>query len=316
VREVDPGDFGVVRDLVRHYGEPYSDASMLPTYLLSRFAREHVKTALSGDGADELFGGYNRYLVMAAFRGLDLVPLSWRRALSRLLQALLPARREERTVGSQVRRLAELLGSSGEADRYLDLISRFPESLKQRVYGERLAGVDLTESQALMRQAFADLLSWDPRSRVAQVDVGTYLPGDILTKVDIASMAASLEVRSPFLDHRLAEFAWSLPWSLKQRLPLSRKRVIRHAVADWLPREVVTCGKLGFGVPLARWFRGRWQEHLRDVLLGHTARERGILDARAVECLIREHVDGVTDHSYSLWALLVLELWFQEAGVS
>ncbi len=311
VRVVNPRDFGVVRRLVRHFGGPFSDASMLPTFLLAGFTREHVTVALSGDGADELFGGYYRYVVMQWTRLYDLLPAALRRpAVTALLRAV-PRRTEERTFAGRLRRVLELGAARTFPRRYLDLVSRFPETLKQGVYGPVLSEVDLEPSCAVMDAAFAAAGSRHPAERVSEVDVHTYLPGDILQKVDITSMATSLEVRSPFLDHRVAEFAAALPWQFKQGRG-QRKRILRAACADLLPPSVARRPKMGFGVPLARWFRGEWERPLREVLLDPGTRKRGFFRPEAVETLIREHCELRADHSYALWALLVLELWFQE----
>ena len=311
VRVVDPSDFAVVRTLVRHYGEPYSDASMLPTYLLSGFARERVTVALSGDGADELFGGYYRYLAMGYARLFDFLPLGLRRPLASSLLRCLPPRREERTVASRMRRIIELAMSSAAPSRYLDLINRAPEAVKRSLYGPAMRDGELEPSCAVMHKLFGACTSRHPTQAVSEVDVHSYLPGDILTKVDIASMAHSLEVRSPFMDHRVVEFAASLPWSHNQARG-ARKRVLQEACADLIPAELARRPKLGFGVPIARWFRGSWRQVLQDVLTDPSVREHGFLEPKAVGRLIEEHCSGAGDHSYALWALLLLQLWLQD----
>jgi len=311
VRVVEPRDLAVLQRLVRHYGEPYSDASMLPTARLAEFTREHVTVALSGDGADELFGGYYRYVVMAVTRFLDFLPAEARHTVLRPLLAFLPPKTEERTLSGRLRRLLELGLSPDFRRRYLDLISRFPETLKYRVYGPALADCDLQDSYEVLRAAFDAATSPHPVERVSEVDVLTYLPGDILAKVDIASMAYSLEVRSPFLDHRVAEFAASLPWHWKQHRT-QRKRILRRAFSDLLPHQIRRRPKIGFGVPVARWFRQGWRRPLEEVLLDPATRRRGWVDSSAVATLIREHCELRADHSYALWALFLLELWFRE----
>ncbi len=310
-RVVDPRDFGVIRRLVRRYGEPFSDASMLPTSLLAEFTRSKVTVALSGDGADELFGGYYRYTVMNAARVFDFLPLALRTPLIRALLRALPPRIEERTWTGRLRRVLELGRSAHPARRYHDLISRFSETLKHRVYGPALADADLAPSWTVLERALAAATAPHPVERIAEVDVHTYLPGDILTKVDIASMAHSLEVRSPFLDPRVVEFAAGLPWEYKQGRG-RRKRILRAAFADLAPGEILRRSKMGFGVPLARWFRGEWAGLLREVLLDPAVRRAGWFRPDAVEGLITEHVERRTDHSYALWALLLFELWRRE----
>jgi len=310
---VNPQDFSVVEKLVRHYGEPYCDASMLPTYLLSCFTREHVTVALSGDGADELFGGYYRYLVMQHARVFDLCPLPVRQALARAMLRVLPPKTEERTLFGRLNRIVALAASTRE-NRYLDVISRFPEGLKQSVYGPRMQDADLVTSDELLRAEFARATAGHPTEAVSEVDVHTYLPGDILTKVDIASMATSLEVRSPFMDHRVVEFAASLPWRYKQCCGV-RKRILTTAFGDLVPPELKRRPKMGFGVPIARWFRNEWRSTLEDVLLGSTARDRGFLDADTIRLMIRDHCELRADYSYGLWALLLFELWCRQFGI-
>ena len=306
-----PSDFAVVRKLVRHYGEPYSDASMLPTYLLSGFARERVTVSLSGDGADELFGGYYRYLAMGYARLLDLLPLAIRGPLASSLLRHLPPRREERTLTSRLRRIVQLAMSGSAPSRYLDLINRAPEAVKHSLYGPVMRDAELAPSYAAMRGLFSACTSLHPTEAVSEADVHSYLPGDILTKVDIASMAHSLEVRSPFMDHRVVEFAATLPWSHKQRRG-ARKRVLREACADLIPAELARRPKMGFGVPIARWFRGEWRQVLQDVLTDPCVGKHGFLDPEAVGTLISEHGSGTADHSYGLWALLLFQLWLQD----
>ena len=310
-RVVDPRDFETVRRLVRHYGEPYSDASMLPTALLAAFTREQVTVALSGDGADEIFGGYYRYLVMGWTRLFDLLPLPMRRRAARMLLHFAPSRREERTMVSRVRRILQLAESGSHAERYHDLITRFPELLKQSVYGPALKERNLTPSRRILEHAFRAATARDPVEQVAEVDLHTYLPGDILTKVDIASMTHSLEVRSPFLDHRVVEFSASLPWGFKQQ-GFQRKRVLLGACDDLLPPSVRNRPKMGFGVPLARWFRSDWEPLLREILLDPVSEGNGFFSREGVEALLREHCQLKADRSYGLWALLIFQLWYAE----
>lgn len=310
VKHVNPQHFDIVTRLVRHYGEPFCDASMLPTYLLSAFTRRTMTVSLSGDGADEIFGGYYRYLVYNLARGWDLLPRGLRRKTAEGLLKRLPPMVEERTTWGKLVRLIRLAGST-EADRYLDIINRFPDASKQGIYGPRMRTADLEPSAHYFRRLFAACSSRTYAEGAAEVDVHSYLPGDILTKVDIASMASSLEVRSPFLDYRVAEFMASLPWSLKQSFG-RRKCVLRAACRDLLPPTVKTAPKRGFGVPLAQWFRGEWRPVLEDYLLGGGPAKRGFFCQSGLEELVRRHVSGQADHSYSLWALLVFEIWCRE----
>lgn len=306
-RVVNPMDFDAVRTLVRHVGEPYADASILPTFLLSRFTREHVTVALSGDGADELFGGYERYQALRLARLFDHLPAFLRRPRP----AFTRGAAGERSFQTRLRRLLKLMHVPQE-DRYLELLRHVEPDLQQELLGPRVRDAAAThDPDAYLDACFASASAPDPLARPAEVDVHSYLLNDILTKVDAASMAASLEVRSPFLDHRVVEFAATLPWAFKQTL-FSRKRILLKACGDLIPPAIRRRRKKGFGVPLAHWFRAGWLPHLRDVLLDPATTARGFFAADVGERLIREHAAGEADHSYALWAMLMFDLWAAE----
>ncbi len=312
-REVEAQDFAVVRQLVRHCGEPFADASILPTYLLCRSTREHVTVALSGDGADEVFGGYERYRALRLARSLDAFPLPVRRGLVSALVAMLPRGGHERTAGARLRRLLQLLAEAPD-QRYFQLVNKLAAPLRQRLLGPRFRDASLAAPEAFLATWFRQVTTPEADGAAAEVDLHTYLLNDILTKVDIASMAASLEVRCPFLDHRVVEAAARLPWRFKQQ-GRARKRILDAACRDLLPAPIRRRSKKGFGVPLAAWFRGAWQPMLRDVLLDPACRARGFFAPETVEGLIQAHAAGAADHSYVLWSLLVFELWCQEFAV-
>lgn len=302
---VKPDDFSLVKKLVNHYGEPYCDASMLPTHLLSRFTREHVKVALSGDGADELFAGYNRYLVMKFAKYADYLPYSARQRVFGGISKLLPPKTEERTFAGQAQRILKICSSHSEK-RYLDLISRFDEEMKLSVYGDIFADFKPHSTQDIMRAVHSLTTSKSSVEKIMETDLHSYLSGDILTKVDIASMAASLEVRCPFMDYRVVEFAASLPLKFKQR-KASRKHILKDAFRDIIPEKLITRKKMGFGAPVAKWFRSKWDKPLRDNLLEGNAVENGFFRRDSLEKLIQEHQAMKADHSYALWALLIFE---------
>lgn len=290
----------VIPKLVEHYGEPYADSSALPTYSLARLTREHVTVALNGDGGDELFAGYDRYRLLATYAVLGRLPggRGLFRALARRLGPRSPAR---------VRRFLEAVSARPE-ESYARTISYFSPEGKRALYTpETRARLDALDSYALLYERYAASDAPDLLGRTLNVDTLTYLPDDLLAKVDIATMTASLEARSPLLDHHLVEFVARLPSHLKLRH--GGKYLLRRALADLLPPEVLQRRKMGFGVPIARWFRGELRPLLRDTVLSKAARARGFLDPAAVERLIVEHESGV-DHGLRLWALLMLELWF------
>lgn len=310
VKEVKPDDFAVVQKLVRHYGEPYADSSMLPTYLLSQFTRERVTVALSGDGADELFAGYYRYLAFRYGAMTDWLPLPARRGARALARRVLPPKTEERSIWGKIHRTLDMVAVPPDA-RYFDIINRFDESMKRSILGEAARGAETRPTLDFMRSIYRASTASNAVETLMDTDIATYLPGDVLTKVDIASMACSLEARSPFMDHEVVELAASLPLSYKQGAGL-RKRILIDAFADLIPEPLRHRGKLGFGVPVAAWLRGAWKEPARDLLLNGHAVQAGLLRNAALDDLLNAHINGQADYSYPLWALLILELWLRE----
>lgn len=293
---VDPCDFDLLRELSVRFGEPYADASMLPTAMLCRFARsEGMVTALSGDGADELFYGYDRYRAARFFRLASWLPP----ALLRLLARSLPAG-NERTFSGRLKRFL-LAAAMPSNERYCDIITHHA--------AERLSAL-LAVPPA--ERPFAKLFpvsAADPADAAARFDRMTYLPGDILVKSDTCSMAASLELRSPFLDSEVADFADSLPRHFKLTSSL-RKRIVGHAFADLLPCDLAIRPKRGFGVPLADWLRGPWRESLRDLVLDKGLLPDEIFRRSALETMISAHKNGHADHGYMLFSLMMLALFF------
>ncbi len=308
---VEPQDFGLLRTLVRHAGEPFADASILPTHLIAKFARRHVTVALSGDGADELFGGYERYQAMRWARRAGLMLPFVSAPLASVLRPLVPGGGGERARGPRLRRFLDLLRTP-QGRRYFRALNRFPENLQAAVAGPKLRDAGIRPAADLVAEAFARATSPDPDAQPAEVDLTHYLPDDILVKVDIASMAASLEARCPFLDHRVVELAATLPWRYKQQWG-RRKRVLLAACRDLIPPETAGARKRGFAVPLAAWFRTGWLPRLKETLLDPSVREQGFLDQTAVARMIADHAAGRADHSHPLFTLLVFQLWLDEA---
>ncbi|MDD5599841.1 MAG: asparagine synthase (glutamine-hydrolyzing) [Victivallaceae bacterium] len=309
VKVINPQDFEVVKKLVRHYGEPYSDASMLPTYYLSEFTRQNVTVALSGDGADELFCGYERYLLMHYSKCTDLLPMPLRRFFFGLPASLI-GNKGDRTFAGRLHRTLHALLVSKDV-RYINIISRFSEMLKKSLYGERFADFRFYPSDEVISSIYNSASAEQDVEKIMETDLASYLPGDILTKVDIASMACSLEVRNPFLDHEVVEFAASLPFKFKVRR-VSPKYVLKEAFADMLPPEVMKRSKRGFGVPLDNWFRGAWHDQLYEHLLEGKLVNDGFFRRDVIEQLLSEHSGRKTDNSYPLWSMLILELFLEQ----
>jgi asparagine synthase (glutamine-hydrolysing) len=295
----------VLPTLAWHFDEPFADSSAIPSFYVARMSRERVTVVLNGDGGDECFGGYRRYLAMARTQRI-IVPASVRPFLASA-GALLVTRTKAGSPFRKAGRVMELLGHPASR-RYARLMSYFSPRQKFDLYSdemrERLAGVD---SYTLMDEAFAASRADSDVGRFIDVDVNTYLPGDLLVKVDIATMANSLEARSPFLDHHLMEWAAGLPTDLKIRAGVT-KYILKRAVAEWLPPELVHRPKMGFGVPLAAWLRSELRDLSWDVLTDLTARSRGLFRPEEVVRLLKEHAGG-HDHSSRIWALVQFELW-------
>lgn len=304
---VRPDMLAVMPLLVRHYGEPFADSSAIPTYYLAKLTRGSVTVALAGDGGDELFAGYQRYQAVRLAAVLDRIPASARQVVLGAVASLLPRSGSERSPQVRLRRF--LCGASGpSADRYLGWLGIFDEALLRVGATESFAAPVERAAQELGERVAA--VSGDAVSGAQRLDLALYLPDDLLVKVDIASMASSLEVRSPFLDRELVEYALQLPTDMKIRDGRG-KWILRQAFADAIPPANVERRKQGFGLPIGQWLRTNLRPLLGDVVLSPRALERGYLRPPFVRALVDEHLAGV-DHSHRLWSLLMLELWHRE----
>jgi asparagine synthase (glutamine-hydrolysing) len=294
----------VLPSLAWHYDEPFADSSAIPTFYVSQLSSQHVTVVLTGDGGDESFGGYMRYLAISRAGRLP-VPGVIRPSLRSMSMRLFAA-----GDGQRVQRAARMLDvlSQPSSRRYARLVSCFMPEHKLAIYTddmvEQVGGVD---SYELIDRAFAASSSPSLAGKLMDVDIHTYLPGDILVKVDIATMACSLEARCPFLDHHLMEWAAGLPTQLKLRRGTT-KFLLKKAMEPWLPPELLSRDKQGFGVPMATWLRTSFRDLARDVLTDATARSRGMFRPEAITKLLAEHDQG-RDHATRIWALIQFELW-------
>jgi len=300
---VEPDMTAVIPELVRHYGEPFADTSALPTWYLCEYTRTGVTVALSGDGGDEAFSGYRRYTHSRTARALRRLPGPLPSILSKAIGRIpLPAAQQVRDYG---RRLMD-----PEHVRFLGLAAHIPHEDRMAFYSRTMR--DRFADDPVARrfgQLYAEATSLDDVNRLLELDIQTYLPDDILTKVDIASMAHSLEVRCPLVDQDLMTFAASLPGDVKLR-GLTTKLILREVAKPLLPAEILTRRKQGFGLPVDRWMREELAPMSRDVLLDQTARERGIFDRAAIESLLSQHQRG-EPRGDQIWALMMLELWYR-----
>lgn len=309
---VRPSALDILPMLVRHYGEPFADSSAIPSYHVARLTRQHVKVALNGDGGDECFAGYERYRGMALAEYYQKIP---GRNLIGYLGTLLPESLPRRSRLGQAKRFLQAANLPRES-RYLRWVSYFTSEHKQRLYSAafraELAG-QYAEDWLAQQFQEANRPGLDPLDHVLAVDVRSYLPYDLLVKMDIATMACSLEARSPFLDHHVMEFAARLPTSLKLRRT-SLKHLLKRVAGQLLPPQTYQRRKMGFGVPVGDWMRGELRPLIEDTLLSSQSRSGRYFDPQAVRELARSHLDGRRDASYQLWALLWLELWHREFG--
>ncbi|MDD2805784.1 MAG: asparagine synthase (glutamine-hydrolyzing) [Elusimicrobiales bacterium] len=303
----------VLEKLAWHYGEPYADSSALPSYFVSRETRRSVTVALNGDGGDEAFGGYLRYVGMKAERLIGWAPAWSKRA------ALAGLGHIPKTAPFNVFWRAEKLLKFSLMDtlerRYLSTVSFFGPGETEGLYSEGFAntlGRDRGYAERYLAAAFAGDPGDDLLNRLSYVDLHTYLPECLMTKMDIASMANSLETRSPFLDHKVLEFAFQLPGNLKLKGLGGTKWLLKETFRDMLPPEIYSRGKMGFGIPLGLWFRGDLKDYWAGACLSQKALGRGYFRPEALFRLWDEHQQGRSDHGYKLWALLMLELWHRQ----
>ena len=308
---VNPDAMEVLPTLVQHYGEPYADSSAIPTYYVARETRKHVTVALNGDGGDESFAGYERYAAMKLAEKYQRIPAAIRGSIIAKSVNLLPSSELKR---SRIRDLKRFLTAAElpKSSRYLRWVSAFDIAAKQELYtSEFAASVADEDSTRLLDGWFSKANGSGILDEALLTDQMTYLPNDLLVKVDIASMANSLEARSPFLDHKLIEFAASLPPEMKMR-SFETKSLLKKVAARLVPPEVVYRRKMGFGVPIGKWFRNEMKDFLREVLLSERSLSRGMIKPEAIQRYVREHVDGEREHSFQLWAFLMLELWYRQ----
>ncbi|HUR85622.1 MAG TPA: asparagine synthase (glutamine-hydrolyzing) [Solirubrobacteraceae bacterium] len=302
---VAPNAADLVERLVWHHDQPFGDSSALPTFLLSELTAGHVKVALCGDGGDELFGGYERFAAALALARYEAVPDLVRTAIRRGAQRAAPlARRSGRLAKA---RRALLRSDRDPAEGLLAWISYVSEESKAELVGDaRSAGMDA------YKRIWAQSAGAHPLDRLLDLNIRTYLLDDLLPKVDRMSMAHGLEVRAPFLDRELAEHAIRLPPSARVR-GLQLKRVLRAAVADLLPAEVLQRPKRGFGIPLDRWFREDLEPLVTGTLGAADSRIGAYVSRDAVRAMLAAHARGAANHGHALWTLLTLELFLRDA---
>lgn len=308
----------VIPDMPRHYDEPFADASQIPTCLVARMTRQHVTVSLSGDGGDELFGGYTRYLMgEQLWARLSRLPPGLRRLCARLIrsgsatawnrllgpvQACLPHHLAQANIGDKLHKGAGVLAAGNAMDLYRLLVSHW------NAPGDIVPGA--IEPPTVLTEPAWQPQAGDSVHQMMALDMLSYLPDDILVKVDRAAMAVSLETRVPLLDHRVVEFAWSLPLSYKLRRGVG-KWPLREVLARYLPRPLIERPKMGFGVPLADWLRGPLREWAEDLLGESALQGAGHFHPALVRQRWSQHLSGQHDWAYPLWDVLMAQAWLQ-----
>jgi asparagine synthase (glutamine-hydrolysing) len=307
---VRPDALEVIPTLVEHYGEPYADSSAIPTFYVARETRKHVTVALNGDGGDESFAGYERYAAMLIAERYRQLPSALRKAFIEGPVGLLPTSELKRSRIRDAKRFFEA-ARLPRGERYFRWMSTFDRGSKATLYtdefADRIQGNDAVD---ILEDWFARANGSGMLDAALLTDQMTYLPNDLLVKVDIATMANSLEARSPFLDHKVIEFAARLPESLKMRR-LGTKSLLKKVAARLVPPEVIYRRKMGFGVPVGNWFRGEMKEFVREALLSERSLNRGVVRPEELRRYVDEHTSGERDHAFRIWTLLMLELWYQ-----
>jgi len=316
--EISPKDaLSVIADIPRIYDEPYADASQVPTILVSRLAARTVKVALSGDGADELFGGYNRYLVTnRVWNHLQRIPMPMRRGMSRMMQSISPGQWEGlQSMGGTF--WGALKRQSQVGDKALKFANIIPACNESDLYGRITAlwGSEENPVLGVDGHGYPDLPlgNWALCERMMRADTLAYLPDDILVKVDRAAMAVSLETRAPFLDHRVVEFAQRLPLNLKIKQGKS-KWILRQILYKHVPKQLVDRPKMGFGVPIGDWLRGPLRDWAESLLDERRLREEGYLSPQQVRTCWKDHLSGQRNFQYRLWAVLMFQSWLESVG--
>lgn len=302
----------ILPDLPSIWDEPFADPSQMPSLILARLARKCVTVALSGDGGDELFGGYNRYgQGYASYRKLSALPRPLRAAAAAIMRrapahtidrliAHLPGSKVFPAVGDRIQKLGRVLDAKDVAAFYAILVSQY--------YGDKPLVLGARASQVLADSPAEWPRLEDPRELMMYVDAMTYLPGDIMAKVDRATMACSLESRAPFLDHEVVEFAWSLPMSVKIKNGTT-KWVLREVLARHVPRALFERPKMGFGIPIEHWLSGPLRDWAGDLLSDTRIRRQGLLDPDLVARMWHEQCAGRGRWHHQLWTILMLQAW-------
>lgn len=310
---VEPKVIDILPHLVSCFDEPFADASAIPTYYVSKMASKKIKVALSGEGGDEIFAGYpNRYYWDQKAEYLQNIPIGFKNGQLSNFMALLPMPRN-RYLQNKIRQLKKFTyyGSLPQPERYTNWFSIFTSELKTKLYTKDLmANIEDLESYRIYAKHFALRKNDHPLNKMLYVDSKVLLPGDLLTKTDRTSMANSLEVRVPFLDHKLVEYAWNLPPSMKLK-GKTTKYILRKLAARLLPQNIVKRKKQGFEVPISSWFQGNLNAFAKEILSPEIIKRRNLFNPDAIKGIIDKVDNGIAHYAPHLYALIVFEIWSQ-----
>lgn len=303
---VEPESIEALPQLVYQYEEPYSDSSAIVTYAVSKLARKYVTVALNGDGGDENFAGYDRYNLIKRDVFLDSIQPLGRPLIGPLVKQI-----SDLTGNKLSKRIHNFLVKSESplADRFVSYVCIFKEEEKKNLYSRNKN--NLLNTRSLVREIFEKYEGVDPRDNALYWDLVRWLPDDLLAKVDIASMAASLEARSPILDHNLVELACKIPFDLKVKGWYENKYIFKKALESLVPNENLYRKKMGFSIPLSEWFSGNLNTYAKKVLLSRKSTTRNFLNSKLIRQMLTRHSEK-EDFGPKLWSLLCLELWFRE----
>jgi len=307
---VKPNAIDVLPKLAYFYEEPYADSSAIPSFYLSEFTRKYVTVALNGDGGDENFAGYNRYNALKIFKLLQKTQLFRTNFTQQILilaaRILFPLSKKEKVI-----KFIEKLSQSPEKG-YLQIVSYFNEEEKENIYTdsfkEKIKNIDSFE---VIKEKFDEAASFDFLDKIFYTDINLYLPDDLLVKMDIATMANSLEARSPLLDHQFLELTAKIPPNLKLK-GQNKKYIFKKVLEEILPKEILYRKKMGFGVPLEYWFRKELKNYIYEILLSKRFLSRGMFKKESIKEILDNHTQKNQNCAYQIWALLSLEHWFRE----
>ena len=298
----------IIPELPEIYDEPFADSSELPTLLVSKLAREQVTVVLSGDGADELFAGYNRYYLWNnIFNKIAWIPVQVRKAMAQGIYSvslnkwnLINKVVNIPNLGDKLYKLANILTFNTAQDFYTKVIS-FWVGDTPTINGKQIDFIDINTAKY-----FANFIE-----QMQFIDLNNYLPDDILTKVDRASMAHSLEARGPFLDHRVVEFSWKLPMNLKI-CHQEQKWILKKILSKYLPQKLINRPKMGFGVPIDDWLRKDLREWALNLLDPNKLQKQGLFNSQIIYNKLQAHLSGVRNHQYDLWGILMFQAWYEK----